>query len=56
MAKPGLECRFSFHYFVFSVLQVCGERMWALEKQTESLQLGELKRTQAQCTNILEEK
>lgn len=30
--------------------------MWATEKQTESLQLGELKRTQAQCRNMLEEK
>lgn len=30
--------------------------MWATEKQTESLQLRELKRTQAQCTNMLEEK
>lgn len=30
--------------------------MWATGKQTESLQLGELKRTQARCTNMLEEK
>ena len=30
--------------------------MWALEKQIESLQLGEKKTTQAQCTKISGEK
>lgn len=54
--NPELESGFSSHCTTFLVCSVCGERMWATEKQTESLQLGELKRTQARCTNMLEEK
>lgn len=54
--NPELEPGFSSHCTTFLVCSVCGERMWATEKQTESLQLGELKRTQAWCTNMLEEK